>query len=485
MSNTSNNGSGNGPSKKDNSLAATIGANAGDFALNFLDKLKKKNSTTNLMQNANNNSPPNSQHQTDSNSSITNAISNLAISFHKNLTNNKNESKQLMIIDDDNYDDNDFGIETSTLLNNSDSNSSKAKIPVSQSVYDITNKPTKLGDLKTSATTFDINKIDTNSISGESHASIVTTSSSSLTNSAANTPSSSTSFQKISSVWDDLLKKRSDLADEAAESLKKKLFNKVSLDNIKNKRASQSSNHSSAVTTPININNKSLNQFESDISITNPTFIKEENNSNTTNISIDSNNNSANSTKDNDLSVAITSNNNDNENKIKTVDNDDKMNVNESTNTKDNIIDSTVENKNRNDDNNKNKNTNNPVIKYYLPILLSILVPFFYILPKNFSYFLLTYTFGLINGALIAICIFYLVIKLDFLKYILKDKKVSSAIGSSPYNLNDSDLELDTKYNDKCTEYKLRNLLIQSCLTKENRNFDGIYRVSFCIILAN
>ena len=509
MSNTSSN-NGSGSSKKENSLAATIGANAGDFALNFFDKLKKKNSTTNLMQNTNaannnsNNSPPNSQQQhTDSNSLLTNAISNLAISFHKNLTNNKGENKQLTIIDDDNYDDNDFGIETSSLLNNSDTNISKAKIPASISVYDI-NKPAKLGELKTSATTTDINKLDTGSIAGESHTTILTTSSSSSTNSTANTPNSSTSFQKISSVWDDLLKKRSDLADEAAESLKKKLFNKVSLDNIKNKRAnnsSQSSNNSSTVTTPVNIINKSINKSDSDLSFS--TSIKEENvNSNNTNNSIiDTNNNNANSIiNDNDLSIPITSNNNNNNNinnnteKINSVNNDDKKIDNESKIKKDNNLNySASENKikhannNKNDNNNSSSNNSNSfIIKYFFPILLSILVSFFYILPKNFSYFLLTYSFGLANGALIAILIFYLIIKLDFLKYILKDKKISAFIGSSSLtsNENTKDSELDDdKYNDKCTEYKIRNLLIQTCLTKENRNFDGIYRVSLLFFI--
>jgi hypothetical protein len=173
MSNAPNN-----PARKDSSTSL---AAASELALNFFDKLKKKNTASTV-------STPTSASASSAGSTLntptetlSSALSSLAISFHKNLTANSSGistpidtnpaqpskgaasiasgAKKLVIIDDDNFDDDDFKLETSFGTRGTSRISSSQSVNEFQSV-----KPTIDQAFKTSPTSVDIQASSVDSI---------------------------------------------------------------------------------------------------------------------------------------------------------------------------------------------------------------------------------------------------------------------------------------------------------------------------------
>lgn len=368
--------------KKENTLVSVIGAGAGELALNFFDKLKKKNQST---ANTPTIQTPESAHSTPG--SFQNTLSNLAISY-KNLISQNSDSqeqqkaKQLVIIDDDSFDDDEIKIEASNLT--------KSKLSTSQSADEI-NK-SKIEQIKSSITTVDLNKFEN--------------------------------------------QKSSDLEKNSPTTINTKSI-ESSLYNNKNKtnfQMSDSSNDASIANTPINENKLK------DCS----TCTKKTDDSNLSSIS-------------KELNQIY---------KDKSILFDNNFDNNNSKTDKNNQLDDNEE-KNyatKNIDQNRNKNLIKTVI---LPIFFSALAALLFILPKNLTYYLFTYAFGLISGVFLSSGAFFILIKFDLLKYFFKNEKLKSV---------DSTSENGKKSSEEVTEQKIHNLLIQTALFKENKNFDGVYK---------
>ncbi len=83
------------------------------------------------------------------------------------------------------------------------------------------------------------------------------------------------------------------------------------------------------------------------------------------------------------------------------------------------------------------------------------------------------------SGGLFSAGLFYLVIRFDLLKHVLKILNLSI---DNEYAVakRDNATDVNGSLNEKnaTTEEKIRSLLIQTPVHKENRNFDGVYKVS-------
>ncbi len=109
---------------------------------------------------------------------------------------------------------------------------------------------------------------------------------------------------------------------------------------------------------------------------------------------------------------------------------------------------------------------------------LVLLLAYLVIMPRSWHYFTLSYSFGLINGLLLATFIVFVLVKLDLLVHI-SNQFVSNAPGP------DKGLEQDSKQlpaaslstgSDDWINQEVHSLLIQSAIFKENRSFDGVYK---------
>lgn len=128
-------------------------------------------------------------------------------------------------------------------------------------------------------------------------------------------------------------------------------------------------------------------------------------------------------------------------------------------------------NTNHHDD--KIKTLSRPVDKRLLALAAFLALVFIWLLfiyvvfGKQISLVFLTFSFGLLVGALATGVIFYLALKFDLLKYFFAIKQTTT----KPTD------ETDNPKEENVTISQLQALLIQTPIQKENRNFHGVYKV--------
>lgn len=98
------------------------------------------------------------------------------------------------------------------------------------------------------------------------------------------------------------------------------------------------------------------------------------------------------------------------------------------------------------------------------------------IMPRKWHYFTLTYSFGILNGILLAGLILFALIKLELIDHVINFLK----------SKDETEKVLDTEIENKKANFddksrfemnqQIHSLLIQSAIFKENKSFDGIYK---------
>ncbi len=107
-----------------------------------------------------------------------------------------------------------------------------------------------------------------------------------------------------------------------------------------------------------------------------------------------------------------------------------------------------------------------------LPLLL-IFVAYVIIMPRKWHYFTLTYTFGILNGLLIAFALFFGLVKLELidLSNLLQILKILPNTGNDLKNRKAPETLSESALNEQ-----IHSLLIQSAIFKQNKSFDGVYK---------
>lgn len=108
-------------------------------------------------------------------------------------------------------------------------------------------------------------------------------------------------------------------------------------------------------------------------------------------------------------------------------------------------------------------------------IVLAIL--FANIIGKNASFVVLSFLFGLSIGAISVVSLVCLVVKFKLLKYFVKLDEQQADLSSAVTVTSNS-----TNNSDSPQTQQLHSLLIQTAIMKENKNFDGVYKVDFIVI---
>lgn len=103
---------------------------------------------------------------------------------------------------------------------------------------------------------------------------------------------------------------------------------------------------------------------------------------------------------------------------------------------------------------------------------IAVAVVFGLILGKNLSFVVLSFLFGITFGAALTASVLYLAYKYDLIKYIIK-----------PTPPNSIDNRVESVNSAETTSSQLQSLLIQTAIKKENKNFDGVYRVRLYIYI--
>jgi len=97
-------------------------------------------------------------------------------------------------------------------------------------------------------------------------------------------------------------------------------------------------------------------------------------------------------------------------------------------------------------------------------------------MPRSWHYFILSYSFGLLNGLLISASLIYLLIKLDLLVYISNQLNKNASTPDTTKTIPKDSLDLSQSTADDLVNNQIHSLLIQSAIYKENRTFDGVYK---------
>jgi ABC-type nickel/cobalt efflux system permease component RcnA len=117
--------------------------------------------------------------------------------------------------------------------------------------------------------------------------------------------------------------------------------------------------------------------------------------------------------------------------------------------------------------------------KRLIVVSIVLAVLFANIIGKNASFVVLSFLFGLSIGAISVVSLVCLVVKFKFLKYFVKLDEQQADLSSpnvtaTSNSTNNSDSSPQTQ--------QLHSLLIQTAIMKENKNFDGVYKVDFIVI---
>ena len=405
---------------------------------NFLDKIDKLRK----QQSFNNNENP-------STSTASNLISNLAISFQKNFSSSQSKATKgdtpstpaasnLLIVDEFDIDDNEskFTGDDTYSFNSAKSaisqQSHKSQFPSSQSDFDL-NKKLIVTDQKDKPAT---SLSNSNTVDPEFNDKM----------------STSSSFYKLSSVLDDLTKNPTinSVVDEA-ENLKRKLLTKkksieLSIENITSKKKPTAPQMPLVVKKIENIdmlenNDNAILDAKSE-NIENVTIQKTESIDNTI---ISSDDDLVNTEAKEDLDIA-------------TEDPKPSHIVVHLKKRPETIFSWSFMV--------KNKHT-------LIPIALSVIV-YFIIFPVRISAFLFVYLIGFLVGVGFTSLIFYIMIKLDFIKYLNLTDNTEDSVQIEPVKS-----EEETKVDN------IHSLLIQTPFLKENKTFNGIYKVLHLLFLKN
>jgi hypothetical protein len=101
-------------------------------------------------------------------------------------------------------------------------------------------------------------------------------------------------------------------------------------------------------------------------------------------------------------------------------------------------------------------------------VLLSIFV-YNLSVPSKLFVMSLSYGFGFTSGVLLCILVVYLANKFDLVKYVVKLNDENGKVVSESSSQPSADQSVE----------QIQTLLIQTATVKENKNFDGVYKVGF------
>ena len=433
------------PAKKE-AKPTPFGSNAGEIAANLFDKFKKRNSTAS--------STSSSESSSSQPLTASSLLTNLAISFHKNVVNHQQNSNNtpsstkpasnLVIIDDDNYDDDDE-LKVEANLNKKQSLPLPIhQLPVSQSDFSIkkSNETTAKIPISPSLNNSILKSANEDAKSTHSETS------------ATSKLSASSSLHKISSVLDEL--RHSDLANTAsaeAESLRNRLFPKkksieLSIETKNSPKTTSSPINPSPPSLISSSSTSSMNRIESKdkialSSIKSASVDDESSDSAARPKQIEPNPKSANLET---ISGAESSKASETNSKLSKSLNSSVMDC----------VEQAVE------------RHRNKLIGF--SVLLSIFV-YNLSVPSKLFVMSLFYGLGFTSGVLLCILVVYLANRFDLVKYVVK--------------LNDGNVKVNGESSsqpnaDQSVE-QIQALLIQTATVKENKNFDGVYKVGFIV----
>jgi hypothetical protein len=448
-------------SSKKESLASTLGAGAGELA-NFFDKLKKKSSTppstpqpapvqTTQTEPAQPPPPP---------ASSGSLLSNLAINIGKRVlsdqkiaslnTSKTNLTLAKLLNDESNNNNNNNNDEYDDQINSSGNTKtpvegSPTKVSTSQSDYEL-NKPV-------AATRTNRNSITSSSSMTDSLNKAATTvppSSEDLKTDATSTGEhsnhhnsahaitaripASTSLQRISSVFDDVVES----AHNEAEQLRRRIFTKKksiesSLENMKH-RMNSSHSISHSLSNPTELSHTPPPPFQ----VVDEVFADPFEPSPTptpTQLHIEQITTTIPERAVARSSLSGTSKQREQKKKVQLI-------------------------------NESNRNV-------LIAILIAVFA-FFAFMPKSFSLVFIFYMVGLLSGVAATGILFYFAIKHDVVKYFLKTE--SSAVSDAADAVATD--EVKGAEGEKEVVEEIHSFLLQTAVRKENKNFDGVYKVN-------
>jgi hypothetical protein len=446
-------------SKKD-SLASTLGAGAGELA-NFFDKLKKKSSSTAIASSASSNSSLlsptqpaecSSPNKTQSESSASSIISNLAINLSKRVLSDQktaslNTSKPNLslskLLNDENEDQDLIG---ESLPKSEGSPLKSPHMPSSQSEYDFNTRKNRSSITSSSSMTESLNKASENpTIEPTPKSDAIIEQKTAIKKLPA-----SSSLQRISSVFDGVV----DSAQNEADQLRKRILTKkksieCTLENMKQRMSASASANQSLNTT---LENNRHGPGDDVFAL--PFELSSDQRSN-----FDCSNGSPRLEQSADTPDLI--------------DFDDAGPANHTlqSSTSSNNLSAyvkPVEQKKRAHSIGEHKN-----------LLIGILVAnlaFFAMMPKSLSFIFVFYAIGLASGVSATGILCYFAIKLDLIKYILKENS-SSDSNSTNENSDANTSNADPNDGEKKVIEEIQSFLLQTAVYKENKNFDGVYKV--------
>jgi hypothetical protein len=460
-------------------------------ATSFLDKLRKSSSSNSGTSGHSSSSGSTSSSASQSNSGVGNAsnqssnlISNLAISFHKNVLNSSkdksttsagptlllnktgglNASNLIIINDDENIDDDNFQLTKTPIDSPTTSSASNLEIKSNSD----NNNNSNISDINKSNASLDSSSSSSSSNSQPVNSANTSTEQKQANQSQTKLPTSS-SLYKISSVLDDIFKSDvvsknvSNVVDEA-ETLRRKLFvKKKSIESDNLKVNSNNNKVSSVASLSKTIAEDTLSQHSSVAEATS-----------TTSAAL----NDQHPKHEQDSSVAPSDNSSfispaESTNFQESISAELKAN----TDTSEPEIEPCIQNSLfERESSSRSKNSSYPVNFYayiLVPIFLAVLA-YYLILPKWVSLTILAYSCGVSTGILLVTFIFFLLIKFDMLKYI---KPFSSLINKNSGSA--TSVEANAQQMESSVNQQIKSLLIQTALIKENKSFDGVYKVCF------
>ena len=457
-------------SKKE-SLASTFGAGAGELA-NFFDKFKKKgliNSTSTPPATDLTSSGSDSAH-TSTASSI---FSNLALNIGKKVL---SDPKTVSLISGSKP-----SLSLSKLLNDNEeqdfecvphskkTDEIKASMPVSQSEFDFTKTRLSTHSITSSSSmTESLNKLYDASKESTTIRQIskpgTDTSQQTTTTSPSKLPTTS-SLHRITSVFDGVV----DSAHNEAESLRKRILTKKksiesSFENIKTRMSSSGSTSQNLNTTIENINqNENVAELNSTINTTTPTQQQQQ-------LSLD---------EVFPIDMSGTSNLNKPILVIEKAESLNNIDKNNNINIQSEPLSSSVLFRNQKDKTIHRQTSFFYEYKHVFAAILAVILVFLLAIPKSLSSVIIFYTAGIVSGFSLASGFLYLSVRFNFIKYFLKNIEDDSVEKST------NGLSFVSGQSDQIVIDQLQSLLLQTAVFKENRNFDGVYKVLGTCIYDN
>jgi hypothetical protein len=458
VSKASNTASSSSSSKKENFVHSLSGASG--LAVNLFDILKKKHLNTSSSSSSSSAPPASSStisaQQANSSNHAASLLSNLAISFHKSLSKSheadKDDHAKIILKDDEIIKE-----EESEEKKNESSLLTIEREESENSLSDLSlNASLSLSQSKSAHSNSKTPSIKQSSSFYEPNASAPNTTANSNTASTSKLVSSA-SLHKITSLFDDILK--SDLANhvvdtaslEAQQLRKRFLTKKKSIDeSVRSKLSLNKERDSTPAETPTEIAQEIGIQSEEgeEINLQKAQVVK--------------------SMPDEHPNEPIVTLEEVKTEQSQLVDQSQQQQQKNDLDLRETLDPGLPETStDSNIDQNlpiltSTKSTNKPPHKgffgcYYL-IGLFFILPFAILLPFKFSLWILTFLLVFLCGILFSVLVFYLMLKLDFLKHVLRMFQGKSEIEGQE------------------STAQLKSLLVSDVNYKENKNFDGIYK---------